>query len=366
MGLQSLRQFISSTLNSLQEKLDGGEEKMKVARKLARKLEQKTAEVREGIESLEQELSDLPIDDEALGEQKTAELREGMVENMRITTSLEQGELSDLGIHDEADEALGRKREEEAKKRASLLMRDLTRDESSLVHRAMHGPSDEFLAKSETDTVQRQSIQTLEPGQWLNDEVIHYFYLMLARRDEEMCRNDPSRKRSHFFKSFFITKILNEGHRNPAIEGKYEYKNVKRWSKKVPGKDIFKLDKIIFPINQGQMHWMCGVIHMQKKRIQIYDSMGSGGSNYLQCLFQYVQDEHKDKKKCPLPDIDEWELVGTTSDTPRQRNGFDCGVFTCMFADFVSKDCPLVFSQEHITQCRERIVLAIMNGKAIL
>eukprot|EP00526_Cylindrotheca_closterium_P022046 CAMPEP_0113660244 /NCGR_PEP_ID=MMETSP0017_2-20120614/32791_1 /TAXON_ID=2856 /ORGANISM="Cylindrotheca closterium" /LENGTH=124 /DNA_ID=CAMNT_0000574855 /DNA_START=110 /DNA_END=481 /DNA_ORIENTATION=- /assembly_acc=CAM_ASM_000147 len=124
MGLQSLRQFISSTLNSLQEKLDGGEEKMKVARKLARKLEQKTAEVREGIESLEQELSDLPIDDEALGEQKTAELREGMVENMRITTSLEQGELSDLGIHDEADEALGRKREEEAKKRASLLMRD--------------------------------------------------------------------------------------------------------------------------------------------------------------------------------------------------------------------------------------------------
>mmetsp|Transcript_5251 Transcript_5251/g.12537 ORF Transcript_5251/g.12537 Transcript_5251/m.12537 type:complete len:541 (+) Transcript_5251:105-1727(+) len=270
---------------------------------------------------------------------------------------------------DEFEERFLRKeREEEAKKRASSLMRDLTPDESSLVHGVMYGsgPPDEILAESETDTVQRQSIQTLEPGQWLNDEVIHYFYLMLARRDEEMCRNDPSRKRSHFFKSFFITKILNEGHRNPAIEGKYEYKNVKRWSKKVPGKDIFKLDKIIFPINQGQMHWMCGVIHMQKKRIQIYDSMGSGGSNYLQCLFQYVQDEHKDKKKCPLPDIDEWELVGTTSDTPRQRNGFDCGVFTCMFADFVSKDCPLVFSQEHITQCRERIVLAIMNGKAIL
>jgi hypothetical protein len=41
-------------------------------------------------------------------------------------------------------------------------------------------------------------------------------------------------------------------------------------------------------------------------------------------------------------------------------------VFTCMFADFLSKDCPLVFAQEHITQCRERIVLSIMNGKAIM
>ncbi|CAJ1894774.1 unnamed protein product [Cylindrotheca closterium] len=263
---------------------------------------------------------------------------------------------------------LQKEREEEAKKRASSLMRDLTPDESSLVRGVMYGngPPTEILAESETDTVQRQSIQTLRPGEWLGDEVIHYFYLMLARRDEEMCRNDPSRKRSHFFKSFFITKILNEGHANEAINGTYEYKNVKRWSKKVPGKDIFNLDKIIFPINQGGMHWMCGVIHMQKKRIQIYDSMGSGGHKYLQCLFKYVQDEHKDKKKCPMPDIDDWELVGTTSDTPRQRNGFDCGVFTCMFADFVSKECPLVFSQEHITQCRERIVLAIMKGKAII
>ena len=46
--------------------------------------------------------------------------------------------------------------------------------------------------------------------------------------------------------------------------------------------------------------------------------------------------------------------------------GYDCGVFTCMFADFLSKDCPLVFSQEDINQCRERIVLSIMNGRAIM
>ena len=46
--------------------------------------------------------------------------------------------------------------------------------------------------------------------------------------------------------------------------------------------------------------------------------------------------------------------------------GYDCGVFTCMFADFLSKDCPLVFEQSHVTQCRERIAVSIMNGQAIL
>lgn len=45
--------------------------------------------------------------------------------------------------------------------------------------------------------------------------------------------------------------------------------------------------------------------------------------------------------------------------------GFDCGVFTCMFADFVTKDCEPVFNQTHITQCRQRIALSIMKNCAI-
>lgn len=50
----------------------------------------------------------------------------------------------------------------------------------------------------------------------------------------------------------------------------------------------------------------------------------------------------------------------------RVITGHDCGVFTCMFADFLSKDTALVFNQEHINQCRERIALSIMKGKAIM
>ena len=66
-----------------------------------------------------------------------------------------------------------------------------------------------------------------------------------------------------------------------------------------------------------------------------------------------------------VPDEEEWELVESTPDTPQQLNGFDCGVFTCMFCDFLSIGCPLTFSQEHVNQCRERIALSIMKGVAI-
>ena len=45
--------------------------------------------------------------------------------------------------------------------------------------------------------------------------------------------------------------------------------------------------------------------------------------------------------------------------------GYDCGVFTCMFGDYISKDCRLLFNLDNIDQCRERIALSIMTNCAI-
>lgn len=49
--------------------------------------------------------------------------------------------------------------------------------------------------------------------------LVSFFYLMLGKRDEELCKADPNRKRSHFFKSFFMTTMLNEGHSDPSMDG---------------------------------------------------------------------------------------------------------------------------------------------------
>ena len=45
--------------------------------------------------------------------------------------------------------------------------------------------------------------------------------------------------------------------------------------------------------------------------------------------------------------------------------GHDCGIFTCMFADFVSTNTPLLFTQHHISRCRKRIALSIMRGRTL-
>ena len=281
-----------------------------------------------------------------------------VMEQVRINAQAREAEL-EMQRQEQA--------QKEAQEQASQLLRPLTPEEEALVEEALYhsGPSDEIVASDGADSVQRGSLQRLLPQQWLNDEVIHYYMNMLAARDAQVCQQDDRPRRSHFFKSFFVSKLLNDGHRTKA--GQYEYKNVKRWSKKVPGKDLFALDKVCFPINQGGMHWVCAVMFVQDQRICFYDSLGSPGHDYLEALFRYVQDEHQDKKGAPLPDADAWELVPCNpATTPRQLNGYDCGVFTCMFVDFVAKNCPLTFGQEHITQCRQRIALSILQGRAIL
>jgi len=214
-------------------------------------------------------------------------------------------------------------RELQARELASKLLRPLTPEETQIVKNAIYGigPKDDILASQDADSVQRESMHRLQPGQWLNDEIINYFLKnCLAKRDEMLCAKQAGRKRSHFFNSFFVQTMFDEKNSNPSLRGKYNYKNVRRWSKKVPGKDIFKLKYIFCPINLDNMHWTSACIFMEQKRIQYYDSMGGTDWGKLKGLLEYLKDEWKAKKGSEM-DVSEWELVGCQEGTPRQLNG---------------------------------------------
>ena len=248
----------------------------------------------------------------------------------------------------------------EAKKQPKFHLPQMSPQEQQLVQSAFEGSSNEVLAtcpKGGGDQVTRHSIQTLRPRQWLNDEVIHYFCQLLSYRDEALCVLNQQSKRSHFFKSFFMTKLLDQ-------DGGYQYNNVKRWSKRVPGKDIFALNKIFFPVNIGRTHWTLAVIHMADQKITFYDSMsGAYGKAICEALFRYLQDEWKNKKAPEIfPAKDEWILEPQPPNIPKQQNGHDCGVFICMYADLISRNIPLLFTQEQITECRQHIALSILQG----
>lgn len=44
----------------------------------------------------------------------------------------------------------------------------------------------------------------------------------------------------------------------------------------------------------------------------------------------------------------------------------DCGVFSCMFAEFISRDSEISFDQSHMPYFRNKMVFEIMNGKMLL
>jgi sentrin-specific protease 1 len=176
-----------------------------------------------------------------------------------------------------------------------------------------------------------------------------------------------------------MAKLLAVGH--ASNKGMYDYSRAKMWFKNV---NIFEMDKMFMPINHGHLHWIYGVLCMMEEKICMYNSMGSHGMEYFEALLHFIKDKHMSKRGVPLHDIGEWELVGhishLRSDNGKQNAactftsdsmydlptlvcyyhvGIDCGVSTCTFADFLSIDLPIVFSQEHINQCRNLIVLSI-------
>ncbi|KAJ3528935.1 hypothetical protein NM688_g7926 [Phlebia brevispora] len=93
----------------------------------------------------------------------------------------------------------------------------------------------------------RADIQRLEPGQYLNDNIIE-FALKLWHNDFR--EKEPGlAEQVHIFNSFFYKKM----HVKSKEDG---YKSVRKWTSKF---DLFKKKYIIVPINE-HMHWYLAII----------------------------------------------------------------------------------------------------------
>ena len=187
---------------------------------------------------------------------------------------------------------------------------------------------------------------------------------MLKERDEALCAANPARPASWFFNSFFFAKLFGDK------SGKYNYSNVRRWSKKfdvfqmdkVVFPIMFQMDKVVFPININKTHWSLLCIYVQMKRIVYHDSLNWSGRKYLEAARQWIVDEAKDKKGIANYDVSDWELIDREPHVPQQMNGADCGVFVILCADFLSENLYLDYTQEDIEFYRRKIAADILRG----
>jgi Ulp1 family protease len=115
------------------------------------------------------------------------------------------------------------------------------------------------------------------------------------------------------------------------------------------------------------MHWCCAVIDFKEKKFRYYDSLHGNNSKCLKLLREYVEQESLDKKKVAY-DTSDWKdetpkVSMINKDCPAQENGFDCGVFTCMFMEFTARNQEFLFRQKHMPYLRKRIALEIINSE---
>jgi sentrin-specific protease 1 len=210
--------------------------------------------------------------------------------------------------------------------------------------------------------VEAHDIAKLRPFQWLNDEVINFYMKLIERRNnlavQKRAEGKEARRRLtqnnyedeqdrladlklatevkrtwngildvHVFNTFFFEKLSKSG-----------YGGVRQWTRKV---DIFSKDRILMPINRGQMHWVCASINMRDCCFEFYDSMHAGGREVFDVLSEYLRAEYADKKKEEFGTlhVEDWQRINVDS-SPAQSNGYDCGMFAAMTIEQLSRRDP--------------------------
>jgi hypothetical protein len=183
---------------------------------------------------------------------------------------------------------------------------------------------------------------------WINDEIVNFSMDMLQDRDRILCSLNQSRKKSHFFNSYLMAKIL-------AGEDVSRWTRSPRESNKI---DVFALDKIFIPINIDDSHWLMAIIFIDRKEICIFDSFREEHSDYLSKLNDWISNEEvafgRDKST--------WKLT-SVQDCPYQNNNYDCGVFAIMCANYLSYNLPLQYSQMNMPFFRMKIASSILQRK---
>jgi hypothetical protein len=91
-------------------------------------------------------------------------------------------------------------------------------------------------------SVSRQSILTLNPGQWLNDEIITYVSRAIINQGLQ---------RMHSYSSHFFGKLIGPDEEHPQ----YDFAAVANWSNNIDGiESALNLRELYIPINKNSVH----------------------------------------------------------------------------------------------------------------
>eukprot|EP01083_Nonionella_stella_P274581 932134_1 len=251
-----------------------------------------------------------------------------------------------------------------------LKLRELDDEDEELIGEVFDLSPNEVVVTPQGSNIEVnvRDLQTLEEGQWLNEEVMNFYMALLQDRNLKRIKDNPKHICVLFMNTFFFTKLSSNS---------YNYKAVKRWTKKAKLKKkglctmetIFELDKFIFPVHVNRIHWCCGCINFKHKKFEYYDSINGSATEFFRVIRKYLENEYEDKLKGDKTkynlDLSEWSNDNHRDKYPQQQNGVDCGVFTSKCADWISDELYPDYSQQDMQYFRERIMVEIRRGRTL-
>ncbi len=222
---------------------------------------------------------------------------------------------------------------------------------------------------------------------WLDGEGIHEYLEVL-----QIHLNNKGNKKTKFIKNQFIAileqkdptkreriflqRICGEnidlGNQNDLIDNRrVNYAEMSPFKTK----KMNEYDKVLFPLHAHGNHWILCEIDINAGKIKFYNSLAKGNAydDYINDAFNEIGgllNKYAEKLKIPKKD---WEKIvneGKKPDEyPQQRNGSDCGVFVCKYAEKIALNIPITkndpdFANTQVNgPVREQIAARVMSGK---
>ncbi|CCE80230.1 Piso0_003332 [Millerozyma farinosa CBS 7064] len=220
---------------------------------------------------------------------------------------------------------------------AKSFITPLSSDQEQLVNKYWRSPPYTFVVSGFQIEITSRDLQTLKYGNWLNDNIIDFYFNLITEKNP----------RVYGWTTHFFTTLKQKG-----------YQSVARWAKRRK-LDVTAKDIILVPVNIMGTHWALAVINNIEKRFQYFDSLSSRGNMpALQLLRTYMKEEGK--KLGSSINFESYEIQAAMP-SPQQNNGSDCGVFTCVCANYISRGKQLTYSQKDMKIIRKNMAYEIIT-----
>lgn len=212
------------------------------------------------------------------------------------------------------------------------------------------------------EQVDPRSLQRHAPETWLDDQVINYVAKRIVQTATE---------RTYCYSSYFFSTLLQ----NTSRQDRYDFDQVSNWHNlrrmRETG-EIFSLHNLLVHINIDNSHWLLLHALVVEKTVYLYNSDGtqtdSSNTNghYLDAMVRYFHDVEVavGRTTSNLEDyVQRWRKINRSGSSPKQTNGYDCGVFTLINLAVIAQGhtpSQTVYTQETVYRHQTRRQIAHM------